>query len=175
MFMDLLPKSIPSLKHISFTDFKDPIGGSQFPNCPVLERVELSDDHTPSPRFWGINFLHVTSLSFGNYDRWAGFDLTTLSLFPVLRDLTLFTVHDMGYLSGVKPQLPVTFENLHILGAHGHIPHEVLTKLVAPALEELHLVANTDNMTSIGALHTSFIPDENGTSCILRSAMKLLI
>ena len=75
----------------------------------------------------------------------------------MLRDLTLFNVRGSGDLSGAKPLLPVTFKNLHILRVHGRIPHEVLTMLVAPALEELHLKkANTDNMTSIAALQSSF-------------------
>ena len=156
MFVDLLPKSLPSLKHVSFTEFTDPIGEYQFPNCPVLESVKMSHHWRPSAHFWGTNFLHVTSLSFGSYDGWAGFDLTTLSLFSVLRDLTLFNVRGTGGLFGVNPQLPVVFNNLHILRAHGRIPHEVLTMLVAPALEELHLKANTSNMTSIDALQTSF-------------------
>ena len=158
MFVDLLPKSLPSLKHVSFTEFSDPIGESQLPNCPVLESVEMLYHRRPSPHFWGTNFLRVTSLSFGNYDDWAGFDLTTLSLFPVLRDLTLFNVRGTGGLFGVDPQLPVVFNNLHILRAHGCIPHQLLTKLVAPALEELHLEANADNDTSIHALQDSFNP-----------------
>ncbi len=158
MFVGLLPKSLPSLKHISFTDFIDPIGGSQFPNCPVLERVEMLRHYMPSPHFWGTNFLHVTALSFGNYNFWVDFDLTTLSLFPVLRDLTLFTVHSVTGLSGVGPQSPVIFENLHILRARGRIPPEVLINLVAPALEELHIKANDINLTSIDVLETSFNP-----------------
>src|SRR5258706_4157363 len=158
MFVGLLPKSLPSLKHISFTDFIDPIGGSQFPNCPVLERVEMLRHYMPSPHFWGTNFLHVTALSFGNYNFWVDFDLTTLSLFPVLRDLTLFTVHSVTGLSGADIQSPVIFENLHILRARGRIPPEVLINLVAPALEELHIKANDINLTSIDVLETSFNP-----------------
>ncbi|SRR5258706_10623327 len=158
MFVDLLPKGLPSLKHISFTGFGDPIGGSQFPNCPVLERVEMLSHLKPSPHFWGTTFLHVTALSFGNYDRWANFDMTTLSLFPVLRDLTLFTLRGTGDLLAAGPPLPIIFENLHILTARGSIPRKVLATLVAPALEELHLEANADNVVSIDALQTSFNP-----------------
>ena len=123
--------------------FKDLIDGSQFPNCPVLESVEMLGHYAPCPHFWGTNFLYVTALSFGNDIPWAYFDLTTLSLFPMLRDLTLFTVRSTPYLLGGYPQWPVTFGNLHILRAHGPIPHEVLTMLVAPALE-LHLKENTE-------------------------------
>ena len=158
MFVDLLPRSLPSLKHISFTGFKDPIGGSRFPNCPVLERVEILDHQRPSPYFWGTNFLRVISLTIGYSYHWIDIDLATLSLFPVLRDLKLFTVCGTAYLSDVNHQLPVIFENLHILRAHGRIPREVLTTLVAPDLEELHLEANTDNFTSTSALRTSFHP-----------------
>ena len=157
-FEDLLPKSFPSLKHVSFTGFSYLIGESQFPNCPVLESVEMLHHPRPSPHFWGTNFLHVTALSFGNYHSWASFDMTTLSLFPVLYDLTLFSVHGTGDVPGIHPELPVIFEKLHILRAHGHIPHEILTMLVAPALEELHLKASTSNTTSIDALQTSSHP-----------------
>ena len=158
MFVDLLPKSLPSLKHTSFTEFCEPIGNSQFPNCPVLKSVEMLHHLRPSPHFWGPNFLHVTALSFGNYNSWADFDLTTLSLFPVLRDLTLFNVGGTGCLFGENPKLPVILKNLHILRAHGGVPNEVLTNLVAPALEELHLKANADNVTSIDSLQHLFKP-----------------
>ena len=158
MFLNLLPKSLPSSKHISFTEFCEPIGGSRFPNCPVLESVEMLSHLRPSPHFLGTNFLRVTCLSFGNYNSWAGFDLTTLSLFPVLRDLTLFNVGGTGYLFGENPKLPVLLKNLHILRAHGGVPNGVLTNLVAPALEELHLKANSDNVTSIDSLQNLFEP-----------------
>ena len=172
MFLDLLPKSLPSLKHFSFTGFFDPIGESQFPNCPVLESMEMLHHLRPffdttcstmrhcmsSPQFWGTNFLHVTALSFGNHYDWPNFDLTALSLFPVLQDLTLFTlcgIHDIRVGHRI---LPVTLGNLHILRAHGRIPHAYLTMLVAPNLEELYLEANSYDYTSIHELQTSFKP-----------------
>ena len=156
--VNMLPESLPSLKHISFTYFGGSINGPKFPDCPVLERVEMLHHLRPSPHFWGRNFSHVTALSFGYTYYWLDIDLTTLSLFPVLRGLTLFTLQGMGGLYGVNPQLPVILENLHILRAHGRIPCEVLTMLVTPALEELHLVANINNFTSTDALQTSFNP-----------------
>ena len=171
MLVGRFPKSLPSLKHISLIEFIDPIDGTQFPNCPVLESVEILCHLTPSPHFWGTNFLRVTALSFGNYELWAGFDLTTLSLFPVLRDLTLFNVRGTGSLSGINPELPVIFEKLHILRAHGRIPHEVLTMLVAPALEELHLKASTSNTTSVDALQNSSHPLCRSIHALLPSAV----
>ena len=156
-FMELLPKSLPSLKHISLTHFYD-LNVSQFPSCPLLKRVEMLNHQNPSPYFWGRTFLHVTTLFFGNIHHWAGFDLTTLSLFPVLHNLTLSTESGGTGPFGANSQPPVVFEHLHILKAHGHIPPEVLGKLVAPALEELHLEANADNITSVHALQTSFKP-----------------
>ena len=157
-FVDLLPRSLPSLKHISLTSLRDVTVGSQFPNCPVLERVEMLNHAAPSPHFWGTNFLHLTTLSFGNDDYWDWYDLTTLSLFPGLHDLTLSTASGWASLLGVHSQAPVLFEHLHILRAHGCIPRGILTRLVAPALEELHLKANAHNITSIDALQTSFNP-----------------
>ena len=50
------------------------------------------------------------------------------------------------------------FEHLNILRLHGCIPSRVLTSLVAPALEELHIKANARNFTSIYPLQTSFNP-----------------
>ena len=158
--VNLLPKSLPSLKHLSLTSFNDLFGGSQFPNCPMLERVEMLDHQRPSPHFWGTDFLQVTTLSFGNYDFdfWADFDLVTLSLFPMLHTLTLFTLRSVTALPRAGSRLPVIFEHLHILRAYGYIPPVVLSKLVAPALEELHLEANVDNVTSIHALQSLFEP-----------------
>ena len=98
------------------------------------------------------------SLSFGNDNFWAWYDLTTLSLFSGLHDLTLSNASRWMHLSGLDFQSPVLFEHLHILRAHGRIPPELLSRLVAPALEELHLKANAVNMTSIDALQTSFNP-----------------
>ena len=157
-FLDLFPKSLPSLKHISLTTFHDVTVGSQFPDCPVLERVEMLNHGLSSPHFWGTNFLHLTTLSFGNNHHWAWHDLNTLSLFPGLHDLTLSTVSGWVALGGVESQAPVLFEHLHKLRAHGRILPEILSKLVAPALEELHLEANAYNITSIDALQTSFNP-----------------
>ena len=157
-FVDLLPKSLPSLKHISLTLFYDVTVGSQFPNCPVLKRVEMLSHAAPFPHFWGINFLHVTTLSFEDRGVWEWYDLTTLSLFPGLHDLTLSNTTGWSRLRGVDTQELVHFEHLHILRAHGCIPPAILTRLVTPALEVLHLKANADNVTSIDALQTSFHP-----------------
>ena len=158
-FVGLLPKSLPSLKHISLTSFHDVTVGSQFPNCPVLERVEILNHGAPSPHFWGTNFLHLTTLSFGNDDIWATYDLTTLSLFPRLADLTLSTASGRTSMLDVSLSCaPVLFAHLHILRARGCIPPKILSKLVAPALEELHLKANAHNITSIDALQISSNP-----------------
>ena len=157
-FVNLLPRSLPSLKHISLTSFIDPFGGSQFPSCPVLERVEMLNHQSPSLHFWGTNFLNVTTFSFGKPYSWPDSDMTTLSLFPVLHDLTLFSVRGAIALPSGGSILPIIFEHLHILRVHGDIPPRVLTKLVVPALEELHLKTNADNETPIYALQTSFNP-----------------
>ena len=90
-FMDLLPESLPSLKYVSLSRLDDSLGGFQFPNCPVLERVEMFDNRLSTPHLLGNNFRHVTTFCFGKADSWARSDLNILSLFPVLRDLTLFT------------------------------------------------------------------------------------
>jgi hypothetical protein len=156
--VEFLPKSLPSLQYISLSFFDDPMDGSQFPNCPVLERVEILTHRQSHPPFWGTNFAHVTTLSFGNYAGWADYDMATLSQFPVLHDLTLFTEHGRTAPRGVGSHLPISFKHLRILRAHGHIPPEVLIKLVAPALEELHLKSNTEHFTSIDSLQNSFNP-----------------
>jgi len=157
--VDLIPKRLVSLKLVSFTNFTDPIGESQFPNCPVLERVEFLGHGGLSPHFWGTNFLCVTTLSVGYNTSYADFNLTMLSLFPVLRDLTLFTLKPrITNLLFDNTTPPIHFRLLHILRAHGCIPPKVLTRLVAPALEEVHLTANAHNRTSIDTLQTSFNP-----------------
>ena len=177
--VELLPKSLPSLKTLSLRNFRDLSGGSQFPNCPVLERVHMSDHQVSSPHFWGANFLNVSTLTFGNLHEWAGHDLETLSLFPMLHELILFTTYHREDLRGVSSRLstepvhvyeyiphmivtnladPIIFEHLHVLRVYGHIPPMILTNLAAPALEELHLFADYSNYTPIDALQISFNP-----------------
>jgi len=148
----LLPKSLPSLQYISLSNFKDSMDGSQFPNCPVLERVDMFSYGQPSPPFWGTNLLHVTTLSFEIISTWVAYDITTLSQFPMLHDLTLSTESGRGYLVIDGPQLPINFNRLQILRAHGHIPPDVVAKLVAPALKDLHIKANVEHITPIDAL-----------------------
>jgi len=131
----LLPKSLPSLQYISLSSLKDPIDGSRFPNCPVLERVEMFNYGRASPPFWGTNLLHVTTLSFGNSISWGGFDMTTLSQFPMLHDLTLFTERGSRSQVNYSPQSSINFNRLQILRAHGYIPTWLMANLVAPALK----------------------------------------
>ena len=149
----LLPKSLPSLQHICLSFFDNPSNGSQFPNCPVLERVEMAIHRQSYPPFWGTNFLNVTTLSFNNYSGWAGYDISALSQFPALHDLALRTEHDRPAPRPVSSELPINLEHLQILRARGYIPPWVLIKLVAPALKELHLEANADHYTPIYSLH----------------------
>jgi hypothetical protein len=156
---DLFPKGLPSLQHMSLSHIVDPVGGSQFPNCPSLERVEMLNHGTPVPPFWGTNFAHITTLSFGNINGWANYDISTLSLFPLLRDLTLFTVEGDGWVSiRTGFPLPVQFQHLQILRVRGPIPSKVLTKLVAPALEKLHIQENVGDWEPIEALSSSLEP-----------------
>ena len=154
----LFRSSLPALKHISLWYFQGPFDGSPFPNCRVLESVEMFDYRNLSSQFLGTNFRHVTTLEFSVTSIWDEFDLDALSLFPALHDLTLFTCHWGKELLSVSSHLPIIFERLHILRAHGNSPPQLLTKLVAPALEELHVKADHNSMTSIHSLQTSFNP-----------------
>ena len=155
----LLPKELPSLQQLSLSSLKDPIDGPQFPNCPALEKVGMFTHYETHPAFWGTNFAHVTNLSFGNSSTrgWANFDIATLSLFPTLRELTLFTV-GTGAPEGVESRLSIQFQYLQILRVCGDIPPTVLSRLVAPALQELHIKANTMHRTSIATLWYRFEP-----------------
>jgi hypothetical protein len=148
----VLPTSLPSLKRISLSFFRDPINGSEFPYCPGLESVEMLVHLQPYPPFWGTNFAYVTTLSFGNRTIWEDFDLLTLSLFPELRDLTLFTEHGTANPSGLMSEQPIHLSHLEILRTQGYIPPLLLTKLVTPALKGLHLKANAEHFTSLAAL-----------------------
>jgi hypothetical protein len=109
----------------------------------------------PSPCFCGTNFLHVTTLSIGYDPTWEDHDMIILSQFPMLHDLTLFTEHGPGSLYLVAPKPAVNFKRLQILRAHGYVPLRVLSKLVAPALEELHIKGDIDHFTSINSLQNS--------------------
>jgi hypothetical protein len=155
----LLPKEFPCLQHLSLLLFKDPTDGSEFPNCPVLESVEMVAHNMSYPAFWGTNFAHVTTLSFGNTHpfTWAPFDIVTLSLFPVLRDLTLTTI-GTSTLNEREFQPSAQFQYLKIFRVCGYIPSMILTNLVAPALEELYIKANTKHLTSISVMSYSFEP-----------------
>ena len=108
--------------------------------------------------FWGPNFHRVTALSFGHIHRWTEYDLDTLSLFPVLYDLTIFSLRRATASASVDYHPPEILKHLRILRVHGYIPPAVLAKLMVPALEELHLKADIDSITSIEALHKSFNP-----------------
>ena len=157
----LFPKALSSLQHLFLSHFVDPENGSQFPNCLSLERVEISSHEKPIPPFWGSNFACVTTLSFVNTNTWADFDIATLSLFPLLDDLTLFTTEEALLFGEFDSLRPVQFQFLQILRVHGAIPPVVLTRLVAPALEELYIEANALYTTPIKALLSSF-----GLSCL---------
>jgi hypothetical protein len=152
----LLPTELPSLKRISLSSLAGPQDGSQFPNCPVLERVEIFSHASLRLSCWGT-IVHVTTLSFGNYLRWSSDDIATLSVFPELHYLTLFSesrfpplVHDS--------QQPIQFQHLKALRIHGRTPSDVLTRFVAPALEELYINADSVGRTSIAALQSSLEP-----------------
>ena len=156
--MALLPKELPSLRHLSLTCFRDPTDGTQFPNCPVLERVEMLAHFNPNPPLWGTNLAHVTTLSFGNAAAWEPYDTDTLSLFPALRDLTLFTTHTDRRRGSLVPnhKLAQPFQHLQTLRIRGSLPPELLTLLVAHALEALHIEANDFGLTSTDTLRDSF-------------------
>jgi len=148
----LLPKELPSLRHLSLSHFVDPKNGSQFPICPVLEKVEMLAQASLNRSLWGTNFAHVTTLSYGNHADWYIYDLSTLSLFPALRDLTLFTTNSghAWMLYVLQPALP--FQHLQTLRLRGKLPPELLAWVVAPALEALHIEANDFGWTSIDTL-----------------------
>jgi hypothetical protein len=72
--------------------------------------------------------------------------------------LTLLTERDRGVLYDGDLQPPINLKHLQILRVHGDIPSCVLTKLVAPALQELHIKTNAEHSTSIYVLQLSFEP-----------------
>lgn len=156
--LPILPKELPSLRNIVLSSFIDPDDGSQFPNCPLLETVEMMSHQHPYPSFWGTNFAHVTTLILGHHSVWRSDNITTLSPFPVLQDLTLLTKGRPIWVTDRGSILPVQINSLRILRVHGYIHSVFLTKLVAPALEELHLKAGSQYWTSISGLESSLNP-----------------
>ena len=167
----LLPKSLPSLQRICLSLFHDPIDGSQFPDCPVLERVEMDGHFLAYPPFWGTNFFNVTTLSFGSHSVWGVSTMTTLEQFRQLRDLTLFTERDSADPRSDGFQRRIYLDKLQILRAHGHIPPWILINLVAPALKELHIRANAEHITPIDSLQGSFSPLCQHIHALLPSAV----
>ena len=154
--MVLLPKELPSLRHLSHSRFSDSRDRTQFPNCPVLEKVEILSHFGPYPSFWGTNLAQVTTLSFGNDIDWADYDTDILSLFPALQDLTLYTMWSGHAQLSPNPRQAPPFHHLQTLRVRGNLPPEFFTRLVAPALESLHIEANNYGSTSTGTLCGSF-------------------
>ena len=148
----LLPEEFPSLQYMSLSGFDNSLVQSRFPNCPVLVKVEILD-HYGHFVSWDTTFAHVTTLSFGNSytSQWHNHDIWMLSLFPGLHDLTLFTLSKTS-VSGAYHARPIQFQTLQILRAQGAVPSQVLTRVVAPALQELHIKADAENFTPITAL-----------------------
>jgi len=154
--MPLLPKKLPSLRHLSLINFLNPEEGTQFPNCPVLEEVEMFSCYEYDHSFWGTNLAQVTTTSFGNSNSWQVSDTAILSQFPALQDLTLFTTGSGPVRVRGKPNIAPRFERLQALRVRGYLPPEILTNLVAPALKALHIEANDSGWTSTSTLHDSF-------------------
>jgi len=152
----LLPTKLPSLRHLSLTRFRELIGGTQFPTCPVLEKVEMFTHYRSYHAYWGTNFAHVTTLSYGRDGYWLIHDMYTLLLFPALRDLTLVNAHsEMDRMVGHHKPAPL-FRHLQTLRVHGKLPPELFTYLVVPAMEALHIEANDFGRTSTDTLRDSF-------------------
>jgi len=142
---------------ISLSDLKDPTDGTEFPNCPVLEKVEMLGFESYPP-LWGTNLAHVTTLSLGERYEWLSHDVYTLSLFPALRDLTLFTTYMDQPRSYLHTEPAPPFQHLQTLRVRGSLPSKLFTRLVTPALEALHIEANYFGRTAINTLHDSFSP-----------------
>ena len=156
--MVLLPEELPSLRSLFLSSIVNPADGSQFPNCPMLETVEIMSHRGSYPSFWGTSFAHVTTLILGHDSVWSSYNITTLSLFPVLQDLTLFTQGALGWRTDWDSVLPVQINSLRILRVHGCIQSVIPTKLVIPALEEPHLKAGALYLTPIAALGSTLKP-----------------
>ena len=154
--MTLLPTELPSLRHLSLTHLRDPTDGTHFPNCPVLEKVEILAHFEPYPFLLGTNLAQVTTLSFGKYSDWLSYDIYTLSIFPALRDLTLFTTYSCEFRTYTHPGPAPPFQRLQTLRVRGNLPPTLFTGLVAPALETLHIEANDLGMTPTHSLRDSF-------------------
>ena len=153
----LLPKELPSLQRMSLSRFGCQDHGYQLPDCPVLKNVTIYSLQTSQRSFWGTTFEHVTSLTFGAHTDWIGHDVTMLSLFPALCQLTLFT-RVRAHTQGVDPVPATQFQHLRTLTTQGDIPSVVFTKLNLPALEELHIESNIYGNTSIVPLLDSSTP-----------------
>ena len=153
-----LPRELPSLKDLDVIRFGDPVNGSQFPNCPLLERVAIWNHLNSSPTFWRTSFAHVTTLSLEQREQWEQDDMEILLLFPLLHHLTLYATGEKVYWDTFDSQLRVQLEYLRILRVYGAVPSRILTGIVAPALEKLMIIADHLNLTSIDELLISFEP-----------------
>jgi len=116
--MTELLKKLLSLRHLTLISFVDP-GGAKFPKCPVLEEVEMMNHGECNHSFWGTSLAQVTTVSFGSSTHWDADSTSVLSWFPVLQDLTLFTIGSDQVWNDIVPD-PVSLPKcLWTLRVHG--------------------------------------------------------
>jgi len=119
------------------------MGESKFPNCPLLERVELFRCSLYSTPPWAETFAHVTTLSIGMSAVSAHH---AFAVSPRLRELTIYA-ENTGCLD--YSPIRVDLQYLQILRVHGGVFADRIANFRAPVLEELHFKAGLDGRTAI--------------------------
>jgi len=158
--LDIFPPQLPLLRSLSVSKFEFEFD-SDFPHCPSLVEVELSDHHEKHCFFSNQDFARVKSLSFNNNGLWMGYDILCIARFTSLEVLVLSNgvggdpeYNQTSFHADEPLQIPL----LHTLTVRGAIPKDILLQLVAPSLLELHIEDDKKGRASIADLHTLVPP-----------------
>jgi hypothetical protein len=137
-----LPSILPALETLRLRGLiLDERHISTFPRCPRLRTVELHQ-YTLQPLHFA-DCLLVSELVISTDVAWLSSDLIVLSQFRNIRHLTLYTTMNQSstFTSESYVVLPseILLPHLHYLHLRGHLPSQMIGRLLTPSLKELVL------------------------------------
>ena len=155
----LLPVELPVLRRlfvINLYTSDAPYKYMQFPKCPQLRDIIMSNYTEFTPYFCKLESEEVESLVFHNGSEWYSEDRSIISRFTSLRSLVLGTGLDEPcrhypasysptYVSrhGAPDDFCIRLPLLTSLHVHGFIPGPVLEELDVPSLLSLRITAES--------------------------------
>ena len=158
--IDIFPPQLPLLRFLSVSKFEFDFE-EDFPNCPSLTEVELSDHHEKRAFFPNQDFARVKTLSFNNNGLWMGYDILCIARFTSLENLVLSNGigGDPEYnQTSFHADEPLKLPHLRILTVRGIIPKDILLQLIVPSLLELCIEDDNEGRATIPELYYLFPP-----------------